>query len=297
MTGGTTQYFSGDFFPVVNAFQPEHAGGFVDAFVAKLNPMGSALIYSTYLGGASSPLSFTTQGDIGRDIAVDRFGNAYILGSTSSFDFPLLNAAQPDFTFGLSGYDSFLTKLNAAGNALVFSTFLGGGEYQGVTGIAVDRAGNAFIAGDIELNIPTVCATDPCDTTAITKFSPTGKALNSIRLSPWITDIALDRSGNIYLSGQGVTTTDSLIVRPIQPNCDSVNSDAFVVKLSQRGVVNYSTCFGGSANDYGYGIAVDRFNNAYVTGVTESEDLPTVRAVQSSNAGSGDAFVAKIAGR
>ena len=108
-----------------------------DAFVAKLNADGSALVYSTYLGGSDL--------DIGQGIAVDAEGNAYVSGATISRNFPTVNALQPEHAGGTG--DAFLTKLNADGSALVFSTYLGGTGSEGAHGIAVDPEGNVYLIG------------------------------------------------------------------------------------------------------------------------------------------------------
>src|SRR5207245_1492753 len=130
--------------------------GYVDVFVTKINAMGSALVYSTYLGGRSD--------DIGYGIAVDGSGNAYVTGYTPSWNFPIANALQP--TCYLNGYancnDAFVTKFNAAGSALVYSTYLGGSGNDYGRGIAVDASGNAYIAGSSSsTNFPTVNAFQP----------------------------------------------------------------------------------------------------------------------------------------
>ena len=134
-------------FPIVNAFQPAFAGGNEDAFVAKLNPGGSALVYSTYLGGSGD------EGNLSR-IALDSSGDAYIVGSTDSTNFPTANAIQS--TRAGPGDNAFVTKLSAAGNGLVYSTYLGGSSLNLGFGIAVDAAGNAYIAGQTwSANFPT----------------------------------------------------------------------------------------------------------------------------------------------
>src|SRR6266404_576875 len=125
-------------FPTMNAFQPSFGGGNEDAFVAKLNPDGSALVYSTYLGGSGS------EGNLSR-IALDSAGNAYIVGSTDSTNFPTANPIQS--ARAGPGDNAFITKLNAVGNALVYSTYLGGTSLNLGFGIAVDASGNAYIAG------------------------------------------------------------------------------------------------------------------------------------------------------
>jgi hypothetical protein len=135
-------------FPTVNAFQPAFAGGDDDAFVAKFNPDGSALIYSTYLGGSGS------EGNLSR-IALNSSGDAYIVGKTDSRNFPTVNPIQ---SVNLSaGDNAFVTKLNAAGNGLVYSTYLGGNVLDFGFGIAVDASGSAYVAGQTwSGNFPTV---------------------------------------------------------------------------------------------------------------------------------------------
>src|SRR5207237_4141776 len=139
-------YITGDAsslnFPLRNPIQPAYGGGGSDAFVIKLNPAGG-LVYSTFLGGEST--------DSGYGIAIDGSGNAYVAGSTNSARFPTVNAYQP-YNMG-GGNDAFVTKVNAAGIAWVYSTFLGGspmggyGGYDGANSIAVDAAGSAYVAG------------------------------------------------------------------------------------------------------------------------------------------------------
>ena len=136
VTGSTS---SAKFPTSSGAFQSAVAGQ-SDAFVAKLNPAGNALVYSTYLGGSTT--------DVGNGIAVDSTGNAYVTGYTDSTNFPIMNAYQSMFG---GGGDAFVAKLNAAGSALLYSTYLGGsgsenGTYR-VGGIAVDRTGNAYVTG------------------------------------------------------------------------------------------------------------------------------------------------------
>jgi hypothetical protein len=133
LTGATT---SQDLPTTVGAFDTTHNGGFFDAFVTKLNPSGSALVYSTFLGGLNSDLS--------NGLAVDASGSAYVTGFTSS-GFPTTVGAF-DTTDNGDG-DLFVTKLNPAGSALVYSTLLGGSASDFEPRIAVDTSGNAYIAG------------------------------------------------------------------------------------------------------------------------------------------------------
>ena len=129
---------STDFPTTTGAFQTTYGGGNGDAFVTKLNPTGTALVYSTYLGG--------TGNDYGYGIAVDTAGNAYVTGYTASTDFPTTPGAFQT-TYGGGNDDAFVTKLNPTGTALVYSTYLGGTDSDIGNGIAVDTAGNAYVTG------------------------------------------------------------------------------------------------------------------------------------------------------
>ncbi len=225
-----TGYTSSADFPTVKPVQASNRGDF-DAFVAKLNPDGSALVYSTYLGGGGV--------DYGYAIAVDSFGNAYVTGRTYSADFPTANPLQASYGGEL---DAFVAKLNAAGSALVYSTYLGGSRYDEGNSIAVDSSGNAYVTGvTFSINFPTASA--------------------------------------------------------FQATCGGCSSyaDAFVAKLNAIGsALVYSTYLGGSGVNYGYGIAVDSFGNAYVTGETSSTGFPVAYPLQPSAHGSFDVFVTKI---
>ncbi len=142
---------SRDFPTTQNSLQPTHAGGDAcvvppsaprvtpcnDVYVSKLNPEGSELVYSTYLGGSGE--------DSANAIALDSAGNAYLAGETNSLNFPTQNPLQPIFAGG--PLDAFVAKLNPDGSALVYSTYLGGGRLDRAFGIALDSAGNAYVAG------------------------------------------------------------------------------------------------------------------------------------------------------
>ncbi len=149
VTGGTES----SNFPTLNAYQATYQGGGYyagDVFVTKLSSTGNSLISSTYLGGGGS--------DVGRGIAIDASGNAYVAGytnSSSSSNFPTLNPYQSTFQGGV--YDAFVTKLSNSGNNLIYSTYLGGGEYDVGWEIAVDVSGNAYLTGyTYSTNFPTL---------------------------------------------------------------------------------------------------------------------------------------------
>ena len=214
-------------FPTASPFQSSN-GGSSDAFVTKFNAAGSALGYSTYLGG-SGP-------DVGRGIAVDSSGNAYVTGSTTSTDLP---AANPFQAANAGSDDAFVAKLNPAGSALVYSTYLGGGGTDAGNDIAVDSSGNAYVAGITNsTDFPTV---DPVQATLggsndafVAKLNPGGSALvYSTFLGGSFFDlangIAVDNAGNAYVTGDA----DSTNFPTVNPFMDYIggDTDAFVSKI------------------------------------------------------------------
>ena len=213
-------------FPIVGAAQAINRGG-VDAFIVKMNPAGNALVYATYIGGGGE--------DKGAAIAVDASNQAYVTGSTASNNFPLAAAIRT--TLGGSK-TAFALQLNAVGNTLLYSTYLGGTNYEVGTAIAVDGSGNAYIAGD------TQSANFPVQTAA-----------------QWT------------LGG---------------------GTDAFVTKLTAAGALGFSTYLGGAGNEHAGGVAVDTGGNVYVTGGTYSANFPVLGAMQAANAGNQDVFVTKL---
>ncbi|MBW2147564.1 MAG: SBBP repeat-containing protein [Deltaproteobacteria bacterium] len=288
VTGWT---LSSVFFPILNPYQATYAG-VVDAFVTKIDPTGSALVYSTYLGGSGF--------DFGLGIAVDGSGNAYVTGWTSSTNFPTLNPYQAS-NAGMN--DAFVTKIDPTGSALVYSTYLGGSGIDGAYDVAVDGSGGAYVAGDTEsTNFPTANPYQPAHAgmvdAFITRVDPTGSALvYSTYLGGSGNDgaagIALDGSGSGYVTGS-TESTDFPAANPYQP-AYAGDVDAFVTRIDPTGsALVYSTYLGGSAYDSGNGVAVDGFGNAYVIGSTESTDFPTVNPYQSAHAGVVDVFVARI---
>src|SRR6266851_2193022 len=141
-----TGYTQSSNFPTTAGALQTTFGGLADAFVSKLNSSGSALVYSTYLGGGST--------DFGFGIAVDSSGGAYVTGYTQSSNFPA-TAGALQTTFG-GGADAFVSKLNSGGSALVYSTYLGGSSFDFGFGIAVDSSGNAYVTGyTCSSNFPT----------------------------------------------------------------------------------------------------------------------------------------------
>jgi len=303
VTGNT---YSTDF-PTVNPLQPTNktGPGMGTAFVAKLNSAGSALVYSTYLGGSGS--------DEGSGVAVDSSGSVYVTGGTSSTDFPTVNPLQATNNSGPNDGTAFVAKLNAAGSALVYSTYLGGSGGDRPTGIAVDSSGRAALAGfTYSTDFPVVNAVQATNGNAsrggynafVAKLNATGSALMySTYLGGDDLDgdaangIAEDSSGDVYLTGW-TSWSDFPTVNPIQAiNKTGNNSNtAFVAELNPAGsALIYSTFLGGSYRDQGNAIAVDSSGDAYVTGTTWSNDFPTLGPLQGTNrAAVATAFVAKL---
>jgi hypothetical protein len=272
-------------FPTQNALQPA-LGSAYDIFVAKYNTGGNGLIYSTYLGGGAN--------DSANSIAVDSTGNAYITGQTNSQNFPLQNALQS--TLGDISGDVIVSKINPTGNGLVYSTFLGGNDYDYGTGIAVDGAGNAYVTGTIaSTNFPTKNALQATlggiNDIFFSKISGTGELVYSSYLGGRTNDngnrIVVDSTGSAYITGVA-TSSNFPIQNALQSTLSGV-ADAFVSKINATGNgLVYSTFLGGSAIDLGTG-------NAYITGYTNSTNFPIQNALQATFGGAGnDVFVSKL---
>ncbi|MBI3697828.1 MAG: SBBP repeat-containing protein [Acidobacteria bacterium] len=300
VTGGT----SSSNFPLLEPIQRDYRGGTgllsSDAFVAKLNAAGSALVYSTYLGGASN--------DQGNGIAVDSAGSAYVAGQTASSGFPATAGA---FQTSLGGFeDAFVVKINAAGSVLVYSTFLGASSASSrANAIGVDGGGNAYVTGGTQgTRFPTTPGAfqeafprNGSSTAFIVKLAPAGDAL---RYSSLIggsggtegRGIALDPSGNAFVIGD-TDAKDFPVSNPVQGALGTGSfRNAFVTALNAAGsFAFFSTYLGGEGLDYGRGIAMDRSGNVYLTGEAGSSRFPATGAVQGVKGGDlSDAFLAKI---
>jgi hypothetical protein len=283
-------------FPTVNAAQ-SFTGGGNDVFVAKLSSGGNSLVYCTYLGGSADDRAY--------GIAVDSHGNAYVAGSTTSRNFPVVRGA---LQAQLSGYrNGFVAKLNSAGNGLVYSTYLGGNASDSVNGIAVDSSGAAYVVGD------TTSFSFPASgfqrgirggqDAFVAKLSADGSQLVYGTYLGGSGDdrgtaIALDATGTAYVTGS-TFSTDFPVANPAQRN-NSGGQDAFVARLSADGnSLLFSTYLGGSGGtvvspEIGQAIAVDAAGSAYVAGVTGSTDFPCRNAMQAVLRGFSDAFISKL---
>ena len=276
-------------FPIVASLQA-FGGGIGDAFVAKLNITGNTLIYNTFLGGSAA--------DVGKGIALDYYNNAYVCGGTYSSNFPTLIPYQPAAG---GGGDGFVTKINAAGTAKLYSTYLGGTDYDDCTAIAVDSE-NAYVTGEtLSNNFPTLFPVQLYQGAAsyydafVTKFGVTGQYLDySTYLGGNQDDngegIAVDNDGFAYVTG---TTASSNFPKSADA-FDSTyngNGDVFVTKLDNIGdQMVYSTYLGGASDEFGFGIAINSRREAFITGYTNSSDFPIVRQIQRDQ-GLTDGFV------
>jgi hypothetical protein len=252
------------------------------------------LVYSTFLGGSD--------GDIPGGIAIDGAGNAYIAGMTSSTDFPVTPGAfQPAHKSDQN--DAFVVKINAAGTAIVYATYLGGHSYDQALGIAVDSSGNAVLGGitfsnDFPLTAGAIQSSFNSSQQAfVTKLNAMGSSLvysTYLGGPSRVTSVALDSSNNAYVTG---STGPGHPVTPgafqTQPG-DTKLGDAFVSKISPAGELVYSSYLGGSLADSAQGIAVDGAGNAYVAGDGPSSDFPIKNPYQSTLKGASNSFVTKF---
>jgi hypothetical protein len=293
-------------FPVTGGPDLTYNGGDFDAFVAKVNSAGTALVYCGYIGGSGA--------DGGTSIAVDNSGNAFVTGGTTSTETTFPVSVGPDLTYngGSAFGDAFVAKVNAAGTALDYCGYIGGsGEDAGI-GIAVDSSGNAYVSGgttSTEATFPVKVGPDLTYNGGlrdgfVAKVNATGTALLYCGYiggsgADSCFRIAVDGGGNIYVTGDTSATEATFPVK-VGPDLtyNGGDFDAFVAKVNAAGTgLVYCGYIGGSARDAGIGIAVDGAGNAYVTGQTASTNFPvTVGPVLTFNGGGflGDAFVTKV---
>ncbi len=297
ITGKTT---SANFPATAGAYQTTH-GGLDDAFVTKLNSNGSALIYSTFLGGYSW--------DEGRSLTLDANGSVFVTGFTYSNTFPITPGAFQTTFGGIQ--DGFITKLNAGGNAITYSTFLGGqwgdiGYY-----LTTDNDKNLFVTGYTEsLNFPIT----PGAFQTVKSLNKDGfvakldSTLSSLHYSTFLGgngddygySLSIRSDGSAYIGGQ-TSSTDF----PVSPAAfqDTLGqtwiADAFITNLDPLGSsINYSTYLGGDGWDYANSLTSDNYGNVYITGQTASSNFPvTPGAFQLTPGGDpyiADAFVTKL---
>jgi hypothetical protein len=281
-------------FRVLNAAQAA-MGGKQDAFVFKLTGTGDTLLYSTYLGGSDD--------DSAAGLTVDAGGRAYVTGVTSSVNFPLVHPYQSSVRGTQS---AFVSKLGAAGDTLIYSTYLGGsqaspGRPEAGAAIALDVTGAAYVVGvTSSADFPVANATQPVfggDTDAfVARLNPGGDHLTfSTYLGglgrDFATGVAVDGT-NVYVAGY-TTSTDFPVLGAIQP-LSGGSYDAFVAKLDWGGLPVWATYLGGTLTDAANALALDGAGGVYVAGQTVSSDFPSLNAIQTVNHGNFSAFLTKI---
>lgn len=272
-----------------------YGGGFRDAFVTKLNPAGTAVVYTVYLGGSDA--------DVGRGIAVDAEGHAYVVGETYSATFPVVNAYQPTLR-GFPGSDAFLAKLDPTGSSLVFSTYLGGSVGSDhAAAVALDPDGNVWVAGGTSApDFPRVNALQNTlgggADAFVASFTPDGSQL---LFSTFLGGSGADRAAALAAGANGAIavagSTESSnfpLLNAVQARREALR-DAFVARLAPGGgSLEFSTYLGGRGHDGATGVAIDPSGAVAVTGFTGSSDFPTVNARQPHYSGRSDAFVARF---
>ncbi|MFB3895136.1 MAG: SBBP repeat-containing protein [bacterium] len=295
-----TGYTSSTDFPTTSGiFDDQYNGNPTDTYVVKLNSTGSAMVFSTYIGG--------TNEDRGRDIKIDNSGNICIIGYTQSSDFPVTIGAY-DTTYN-EGYDIFVTKLNNTGTGLVFSSYLGGSLADQGYAIALDSIDNIYITGitnssDFPVTTSTFDTSFNGNTDVfLCKLNSTGTSLVfSTYLggggSEQSNSICIDKSNNILITGFTQSTDFPYTLTAYDTIFNgSGNKDIFICKFNPLGsALDYSTFLGGSQDEEGTDIAVDNIGNAYITGYTSSStSFPiTIDAFDTSYNLGIDAFVAKL---
>ena len=284
-------------FPIVNAVQPTQ-GGCVDLFVSKISADGSQLLYSTFYGGSGCEFG-------GDAIAVDSLGQALVVANTQSHDFPVVNAYQPVMPSSIS---AVVFKLNAAGNGVLFSTYLGSPGYASdAFGAATDALGNSYVVASTKAaDFPTLNAAQPALNGVrdgyIAKFDPAGALVYSTYFGGSGDDefygVAADALGNAYATGITFSPDYPTTTGAFQTTCGGGGvvpcQDAMVTKFDPSGAVVYSTFLGGVGDDNAGDVDVDATGRAVVIGNTSSGNFPLANPSQSSFTGSSIPFITRL---
>lgn len=312
-----------DGFPIVGGFQSQCNACFgrPDVFLAKLDPTGSQLLYSTYLGGSLT--------DRAADVAINDLGTAFIVGDTHSGDFPVTAGAFDSIcgTDGNCNFDSFAETLTdgfvakfdttkVGLQSLVYSTFIGGSDSDAVEGIAIDHSGDAYVTGttnsaDFPLTpaaLEKACVSPQggCfeGSAFVTKIDPTGSVLLFSTFLGGVTfrgstgsGIVLDSLGNPVVTGTA-SSGFPVTANSLESLACASSSAPYLAKLSRDGAsLIYSTCIGTAANNFGEAdaVALDSAGNAYVAGRTGATNFPLLAPVQSQfGGGFSDLFISAI---
>ncbi|MDI6850160.1 MAG: SBBP repeat-containing protein [Candidatus Saccharicenans sp.] len=271
-----------------------------DAFVAKVHPSGSGLVYCGFLGGSND--------DGGTGIAVDSSGNAYVCGYTKSGDFPVYGGpyTTPGANISLNG-DAFIVKVNSAGTAIVYGGYLGGSLTDNASSVAVDGSGRAYVVGTTESSdFPVKTGPDTSyngkKDAFICRVAATGASLDwsgfiggtQDDIGTWV---ALDSSANVYLTGYTASSQGNLFPVRTGPYLTHKGGlDAFVAKVASAGnSIVYCGYIGGTGDDYGAGIAVSQNGEAYVVGATNSQSgFPLAVGPDLTYNGGVEAFITRV---
>jgi uncharacterized protein (TIGR03437 family) len=297
-------------FPTLKAFGPRLVGE--DAcFITEFEPSLLELVYSSYLGGADF--------DFCNGIAVDSGGNAYLTGATTSSGLATVSAFQVQFGGGVNYGDAFVAKIKSGGTGIAYYTYVGGSGDEAANDIAIDSAGNAYIAGwtqssmDFPLKNPLqstygggapgsslpTCSDCGAGDAFITEINPTGTALvystyfggSGLDVA---NGIAVDSAGNAYVAGATTSANLEVTAGALESKLPGPQ-DAFVLEIAPQGTaLKYSSYLGGSNDDAAWKIAATDGGNVYVTGSTQSSNFPTVQAILSSLQGMENAFLTEI---
>jgi Beta-propeller repeat len=310
-------------FPVTSGVvQPILQGGGPfgdDAFLAKFAPNGASITWATYIGGNDTDIAF--------GLAVDASHNVYVVGETASNNLSVGNPLPQGLVFNGGVFDGFIAELNPTGTAYLIMSYVGGNQNDVVTGVAVSK-GNVYLTGITHSpNLPstlgafqTTCAPDGlCNSgndypdAFVAAFNPTGTPPLAYSYLTYLgggnsdagEGIAADSAGNAYITGY--TNSSASAPFPTTSNAyqaslhANATTNAFLSVLNPTGTkLVYSTYLGGSGTDAGLGIALDLNNNAYITGMTTSQDFPVNNATQKTFGGgnasgfNSDAFVSEL---
>ncbi len=289
---------SGDLLSFPNAYQRTRKN-FTDMVVAKFTPAGNTIAYLTYVGAGGD--------EIATGIAIDGAGNAYVTGYVYTADFPTTAGVVKPAGGANNFYDGVVLKLDAAGSALLFSTYLGGADNDRAMAIALDGSGNVYVTGDTQSGdfpVRTPMQTRPTGNTRdafVTKLNSTATA---IVYSTYLGGTSLDGAGAIRVdaSGNAIVLGDTLSADfPVTANAykrthTGADRDPFLVRLKTDGTgLEYGTYLGGTAEDNGMALALDAAGNAYLAGLTWSADLPvSADTVQAALRGTNDSFALKL---
>ncbi len=297
-------------FPIFNAYQAAFNQGSAstaaDAFLAKLSSTGSALVFSTYLGGAGIE-TMSDSSSHGSGLAIDTAGRAYLAGSTNSQNFPVQDAIQ--FSNATSGaiYDCFVTVFNSDGSSLYYSTYLGGAGIENGNDIAIDAEKRVYITGSTNsTNFPLVSAYQGSNNGSMDIFVACINSIGSeLDYSTYLGTIGLeygmtilaDGDGNAFVCGN-TSSTFFPTVNPYQAS-RAGSDDALVFEFSSSGsALLYSSYLGGTGADIAYSLALDSAGRILLAGGTQSTDFPVQNAYQSSFSSQtaivNDAFVAAL---